>query len=143
MEKALKELREKELLDIEMETAKTWGGRAAASYRLAMETGKLGERIRHIYEGENFRQEALEHASMTEDLDFLQEIGEEIQEARKEALEVLQGLLTKTTEDVGVEESKAERPQQFGRRHEKGRARRERLGVPMRGRREPTGKARP
>jgi|GEM_PF-2973599 len=100
--KGLKELREKQMLQIERETAKTWGGRAAASFQLAIEAAKLGERVRHLYEGENYRQEALEHAAMTEDLEFLQDVAEEIEDYRKEALENIQELLTKTDEDLGV-----------------------------------------
>lgn len=102
VEKGLKELREKQLLQIERETAKTWGGRAAASFQLAIEAGKLGERVRHLYEGENYRQEALEHAAMTEDIKFLEDIAREIEDYRKEALENIQELLTKTDEELGV-----------------------------------------
>lgn len=102
VEKGLKELREKQMLQIERETAKTWGGRACASFRLAVEAEKLGERVRHLYEGENYRQEALEHASMTEDFDFLHEVVTEIDEYRKDALENIQTLLTKAEKDLSV-----------------------------------------
>ncbi len=131
VDKAAKEQREKEVIGVEMEPAKTWGGRAAASYRLSQHASKLGERVRRLYEGENFRQEALEHAAMTEDPDFLHVVGDEIQEARKEALEVIQELLSET--EVTNEPPRGERkPAQFGRRHAQGRARRERYGIPTR-----------
>lgn len=125
VEKGLKELRDKQLLQIERETASTWGGRAAASFRLAVEAAKLGERVRHLYEGENYRQEAFEHAAMTEDIDFYQQIAEEIEEYRKEALENIQELLTKTDEEVGVParrrgQASSRRVQRAGGKHRAG-----------------------
>src|SRR5688572_20891634 len=102
VEEGLKELRSKQMIQIERETAIKWGGRAAASFRLAIEAGKLGERVRHLYEGENYRQEALEHASMTEDFEFMQDIAEQIEEHRKDALTNIQDLLTKTDDELGA-----------------------------------------
>jgi hypothetical protein len=67
VEKGLEELKTKSLDEIERATAVTWGGRAAASYQLAMDARGMAKRFRHFYEGETYRQEALEHASMAED----------------------------------------------------------------------------
>lgn len=65
--KGLAELKTKSLAEIERATAITWGGRAAGSYQLAVDAKAMAERFRHFYEGETYRQEALEHASMAED----------------------------------------------------------------------------
>lgn len=76
--KARKELLDKTLLDIERATAITWASRAAASLDLAKESRTLADRTRWLREAENYRQEALEHAAMTEDIPFLQAILEEL-----------------------------------------------------------------
>jgi hypothetical protein len=96
VEKGLEELRSKQMIDIERATAITWGGRAAASFRLALEADKLGQQVRHLYEGENYRQEALEHAAMTEDLEFFERVAREIEEYRKKALVGMQDVLTES-----------------------------------------------
>lgn len=70
---AIIELRDKTILDIERATALTWGGRAAASFRLASETDG-DERAHWLMDGENYRQESLEHAAMTEDIAFLEQL---------------------------------------------------------------------
>ena len=90
VEKAREELKTKSMAEIERATAMTWGARAVASYRLASEAKGLGERFRHFYEGENYRQEALEHASMAEDRGKLfLGIHEEVEKDRRSALDVL------------------------------------------------------
>lgn len=75
---ARKELLDKSLLDIERATAITWGSRAAASMDLAKQTKTVGERNRRLREAENYRQEALEHAAMTEDIPFLRKLIKEL-----------------------------------------------------------------
>ncbi|HLF16496.1 MAG TPA: hypothetical protein VI796_03580 [Candidatus Thermoplasmatota archaeon] len=65
--KALVELASTSLAQIERATALTWGGRALASYQLSGSQTSLVERMRRFHEGEAFRQEAFEHASMAED----------------------------------------------------------------------------
>jgi hypothetical protein len=83
---AMKELKQKSILDIERATAITWGSRASAAFRLAARTP--GEEGRHwLMDGENYRQEALEHAAMTEDLPFLKRVIAELQQDRQAALE--------------------------------------------------------
>ncbi len=90
VEKALEELKAKSMAEIERATAMTWGARAVASYRLAAEAKGLAERFRHVYEGENYRQEAFEHASMTEDRGkLLLEIREEVDRDRRRALDAV------------------------------------------------------
>lgn len=94
LEKAMKELREKSILDIERATALTWGGRALASYHLSRESSTPLERLQRFYEGENYRQEAMEHASMAEDGGGLMRgIHDEVEVERKAALEGLKRTL--------------------------------------------------
>src|SRR5687767_11157150 len=76
--KARAELTSKSLLDIERETAVTWAGRAAACLDLAHESETRQGRSVRLRESENYRQEAIEHAAMTEDIPFLQSIIAEI-----------------------------------------------------------------
>lgn len=85
---AKKELQSKTLLDIERATAKTWGGRAAACYQLATEAKNRDLRVKRLEEAMNYRQEALEHAAMTEDLDFVKELLDEIKQYAQKAEEV-------------------------------------------------------
>src|SRR5688500_3756429 len=68
------ELLSKSLLDIERATAITWAGRAAACLDLAHEAETRQGRTVRLREAENYRQEAIEHAAMTEDIPFLQAI---------------------------------------------------------------------
>ncbi|MEK6975811.1 MAG: hypothetical protein AABY18_05665 [Candidatus Thermoplasmatota archaeon] len=68
------ELLSKSLLDIERATAITWAGRAAACLDLAYEAETRQGRSVRLRESENYRQEAIEHAAMTEDIPFLQSI---------------------------------------------------------------------
>ncbi|HUR63128.1 MAG TPA: hypothetical protein VM241_01465 [Candidatus Thermoplasmatota archaeon] len=91
VEKALKELRTTSMAQIERSTALTWGGRAVASFRLCAEAGDWEARFRHFCEGENYRQEALEHAAMGEDWQgLLPVIDAEINEARAAAETAMQ-----------------------------------------------------
>lgn len=80
-----KELKENTMLDIERDTAKTWGGRAVAAYSLANEaTGE--DRVNWLRDAENYRQESIEHAAMTEDIELLQNIIREIDSVRDGAI---------------------------------------------------------
>jgi hypothetical protein len=83
---ARKELQSKTLLDIERATALTWGARAAACLDLAAETRDETGRTQRLQEAQNYRQEALEHAAMTEDFQFLRELVQEIGAHQKRAL---------------------------------------------------------
>lgn len=76
--KARAELLSKSLLEIERATAITWASRAAACLDLAHEAETRQEKQVRLREAENYRQEALEHAAMTEDIPFLQAILAEI-----------------------------------------------------------------
>lgn len=91
VDKALKELRTTSMAQIERTTALTWGGRAVASYRLCSEATDWESRFRHFCEGENYRQEALEHAAMGEDWKgLLPTLDAEITEARAAAETAMQ-----------------------------------------------------
>lgn len=83
--KARKELAAKDLLAIERETALTWGGRAAGSYSFVLEESDHAEQMRCFWEGETYRSEAVEHAAMTEDSDFLEMVLKEIEGHRSKA----------------------------------------------------------
>lgn len=89
LEKARKELESKGLLAIERETALTWGGRAAASYGFVLEEEDHAERMRCFWEGETYRAEAIEHAAMTEDARFVEQITAEVETHRARARELL------------------------------------------------------
>jgi hypothetical protein len=89
VDKARAELEEKDLLTIERETAKTWGGRAAASYANALEDEDHAEQMRSFWEAETYRAEAVEHAAMTEDADFVRELTAAVESYRSRAREHL------------------------------------------------------
>jgi len=83
VEKARKELEGKSITDIEHATALTWGARAVASFQLCAQSGEWESRFRFFCDGENYRQEALEHAAMSDDWRGLLPLLEsEINEAR-------------------------------------------------------------
>lgn len=87
VEKARKEIDQKDLLTIERDTALTWGGRAAASYECSVEDGAddHAEAMRCFWEAETYRAEAVEHAAMTEDARFVERITAEIESYRAKA----------------------------------------------------------
>lgn len=87
--KARKELESKDLLQIERDTALTWGGRAAASYAFVLEEPDHAERMRCFWEAETYRAEAVEHAAMTEDARFVERVTTEIEAHRARARDAL------------------------------------------------------
>lgn len=91
VDKARKEIDQKDLLTIERETALTWGSRAAASYDCSLEDSESdhAEAMRCFWEGETYRAEALEHAAMTEDARLLERITTEIESYRAKARDAL------------------------------------------------------
>lgn len=92
-DKALRELRDKTIDDIERMTAETWGARALASYQLLEEEEDMAARLRRFCEGENYRQEALEHAAMVEDGGkLLEEIRHQVLARRERALQELRSV---------------------------------------------------
>lgn len=85
LEKARKELRAKDLLAIERDTALTWGGRAGASYGNVVAEADHAEGMRWFWEAETYRAEAIEHAAMTEDAPFVARLTAEIERHRAKA----------------------------------------------------------
>jgi hypothetical protein len=67
VEKALGEVKGKSEIQINTETAWTWGSRAAASYKLSNETNDPKEKEKWVRLGDAYRHESLEHASLVED----------------------------------------------------------------------------
>jgi hypothetical protein len=90
LERARKEIAAKEMAAIERDTALTWGGRAAASYECALVVEDIHGRLKCFWEAENYRQEALEHAAMTEDMRFVEDLLAEVEEYRAKAREALE-----------------------------------------------------
>ena len=86
---ARKELQAQDIQAIERTTAITWGGRAAAAFRLAAEADDADGRRKWLMDGENYRQEALEHAAMTDDFDFLRDVAAALATGRSEALAIV------------------------------------------------------
>ena len=91
LHKAHAELRRKTIEDIERATALTWGGRAAAAFSIAQVEEEPQERLRWLWDGENYRQEALEHAAMVDDTAFLVELKREIDQHRTQARRAIGG----------------------------------------------------
>ena len=75
--------------EIEHATAVTWGGRSVAAFRLAKDAPDGDERRRWLMDAENYRQEAIEHAAMTQDFDFLRQVMEAIEVDRSRALAIV------------------------------------------------------
>lgn len=91
VEKALKELESTTMAEIEHTTALTWGARAVASFQMCSRAGDWESRFRHFCEGENYRQEALEHAAMGDGWQsLLPALDTEINEARGAAETAMQ-----------------------------------------------------
>ncbi len=79
---ARSELEHKTLLEIERETAETWGARAAAAFEFAAKA--TGEKRAHwLADAENYRQESLEHAAMTGDIRFIEQILNDLESAKR------------------------------------------------------------
>lgn len=81
----IEELRKQSIEDIERDTAITWGERALAAYQIAGEKNDGEHRQRWLMDGENYRQESIEHAAMTADFDFVEALVGELDKARKSA----------------------------------------------------------
>lgn len=67
VEKALGEVKDKTEVQINTETAWTWGSRAAACYKLSNETNDVKEKEKWVRLGDAYRHESLEHAALAED----------------------------------------------------------------------------
>jgi hypothetical protein len=77
LEKAKKELSEKNLNDIQKETAITWASRAAVSFENCLQSDGL-KKVTCFAVGEEYLHEALEHAALVEGEDVLSQIKREV-----------------------------------------------------------------
>lgn len=73
-----------------LSNAFAWGGRAKASYRLAIDEPVFEARYHNFCEGENFWQAALEHAERAEDCGAIMRINEDIEALRDQAIRAVQ-----------------------------------------------------
>lgn len=81
LSRAIEELKAVSVVDIQVETAWKWASRAAAAYELSLSDTKPN----WIIVGEDYRHEALEHAALCEDADFVQHILDAIERYRDKA----------------------------------------------------------
>jgi hypothetical protein len=77
LEKARKELSEKNLNDIQKETAVTWASRAAVSFENCLQSDGI-KKVTCFAVGEEYLHEALEHAALVEGEDVLSQIKQEV-----------------------------------------------------------------
>lgn len=91
VEKALKELATTSIAEIEHSTALTWGARAVASFQLCAQATEWRARFQYFCDGENYRQEALEHAATATDWQQLMPVLDaEINKSRANAENAMQ-----------------------------------------------------
>jgi hypothetical protein len=74
----------------DLDDAFAWGGRAKASYRLALDEAVYEAKYHNFCEGEHFWQAALRHAEHSEDAGAMMAITEEIESLRDAALLAVQ-----------------------------------------------------
>ena len=74
--KAGGELSQKSLDDIQVETAKTWGARAAIAYVWAKK--ELHNEAKWLSDAKEYLHEALEHAALSDDDDLVHQIRESV-----------------------------------------------------------------
>lgn len=77
IQEALEELKNKNLNDIQIETAYKWASRAAASYQNCLESEGLKKMACFVI-GEEYFHEAVEHAALVEGQDLLSQIKKEL-----------------------------------------------------------------
>lgn len=82
MNKAVAELQQQSMEQIQQATAITWAGRALASYALFERTGDLQK----LLDAEEFAHEAVEHASLAGAAGFSDLIASHVHDAREHAL---------------------------------------------------------
>ena len=82
MQKAMAELQQKSIEDIQRATAITWGGRALAAYVIFEQTGDP----HRLCDAEEFGHEAMEHAALDGDPVFSDAIGAHMRAAKARAL---------------------------------------------------------
>lgn len=114
VEAARKELQEKSMEDIQIDTAKKWAARAHVAYEIAYWFGEEGDRdsaIGWFHVGEEYRHEALEHAALVDSKegdDLLQSVRDLVSSLRDSAIESVYGVsseaVTEANEEVVNEE---------------------------------------
>lgn len=88
IEKARKELSEKNLNDIQIQTAWTWASRAAASYQNSLDA-KGKDKLLYWSLGEEYYHEAVEHAALADSDSFLKEVRDALAPYQEDASEAL------------------------------------------------------
>lgn len=88
VEEAIKELSEKSLNDIQIETAWKWASRAAASYQNSLEA-KGKDRLLYWSIGEEYYHEALEHAALVDGTALISEVKEALSSYQDDAAEAI------------------------------------------------------
>ena len=84
-ESAAKELSEKSLKDIQIETASKWADRAEEAYKKAIEE----KSIKWLLDADEYFHESIEHSSLSEDLSTFEKIRAKLMPIRKEAFKLL------------------------------------------------------
>lgn len=84
-EETAKELDEKSLKDIQIETAKKWADRAEEAYKKAIDE----KSIKWLLEADEYFHEAIEHSSLSEDLSTFEDIRAKLMPKRKQAFKLL------------------------------------------------------
>ena len=94
LDKAKEELKEKSYLEIQKQTAWTWGSRAAVSYDLAIEEKDSHRKVALFMVAEEYYHEAIEHAALYEDGgELLGKVDKELQPYRDRSTADLQNSL--------------------------------------------------
>lgn len=84
-EEALKELNEKSLKDIQIETAQKWADRAEEAYKKAIDE----KSIKWLLEADEYFHESIEHSSLSENLSTFEKIRAKLMPIRKKAFKLL------------------------------------------------------
>jgi hypothetical protein len=84
-ESVVKELEEKSLKDIQIETAKKWADRAEEAYKKSI----AEKSVKWLMDADEYFHEAIEHSSLSEELQVFEKIRAKLMPIRKEAIELL------------------------------------------------------
>src|SRR4051812_34455225 len=84
---AIKEIKVKSHVEIEVETAWKWAARAIASYLLAKKNSNFTGKLDSFTDGEDYFREAVEHAASSGDPNLVSEILDWVKSAQENAHE--------------------------------------------------------